>query len=313
MVAWCLRGIAVFNVLFLSAWCVWSWPHSPWLTGLGVLLFLLSGRIWLGLQFWMMWAYKRKQGLPAPVDVQLIGAWNSESKESARQFAWLMPWCEWAEPDYLPADAQGRQGVQGVVLVHGFMCNRAMWTDAMRELRARNIPFVAVSLPLLINNVEDARATVDSAVRRVHAATGMAPLMMSHSMGGLVARDWLRGLPAEQLGADWVPETVITIGSPHHGTPLAHWMWGRNVEQMRPGNAWLAELARDEAQPGSAFSRVRWHCVYSDCDNVVFPESTSQLEPAERLWLRGYAHVQMLQAPELWALVHASLRRTFNG
>ncbi|QNP49987.1 alpha/beta fold hydrolase [Diaphorobacter aerolatus] len=303
MVAWWLRAVGFFNVLCLMAWIAWAWPRSPWLAGFGVLLFMLFGRFWLGLQFLVMQAFKWHGGLPRAARASVFRAWNAETRESARQFAWQIPWREWAVPDHLPEDSGGRRGV---VLVHGWMCNRAVWTQLMEQLRKENIPYVAVSLPMLLHTIETARPALDSAVRRLHAATGLAPLLVGHSMGGLVLRDWLR---AQSTGSELVPLAAVTIGSPHQGSPLALCVTGANVRQMRPDSAWLAQLRRDESQPGSAFSRVRWHCVYSDCDNVVFPESTSQLANTDHHLLAGYAHVQMLAAPPLWALVRSLVAR----
>ena len=303
MVAWWLRAVSVFNVLCGVAWMVWAWPRSPWLAGAGVLLFMLAGRIWLGLQFWIMQAYKKRMGLPRAAPDVVIRAWSAETQEAARQFAWQIPWREQAEPDHLPADAQGRRGV---VLVHGWLCNRAVWLQTMEWLRARHIPFVAVSLPLLLHRVEKGRPALDAAVRRMHDATGMAPLVVAHSMGGLSVRDWLRGLEAQDVErGDLVPRDVLTIGSPHQGSLLAFFAMGANVRQMRPGSRWLKELAVDEARAGSAFSRVHWHCAYSDCDNVVYPESTTTLAGAATHPLAGYAHVQMLNAPQLWRLMES--------
>ncbi|QIL81893.1 alpha/beta fold hydrolase [Diaphorobacter sp. HDW4A] len=301
MVAWWLRAVSVFNVICVVAWVAWAWPRSAWLAIAGIALFMLAGRLWLGLQFWIMQTYKRRLGLSVAARGAVLKAWNAETQESARQFAWQIPWREWAVPDHLPANAQGRRGV---VLVHGWLCNRAVWTQTMLQLRAQNIPYVAVSLPMLLHRIATARLTLDAAVRHLHTATGVAPLLVGHSMGGLVLRDWLRSQPP---AGELVPHVVITIGSPHHGSPMAMCAMGTNVKEMRPGSRWLAQLRSDEAEGGSAFSRVRWHCVYSDCDNVVFPESTSQLANAETHLLAGYAHVQMLVAPQLWALIESQL------
>lgn len=312
MVAWWLRAVSLFNVLCVIAWCAWAWPRSPWLAAAGVVLAMLAGRLWLGLQFLVMQAWRRRLQLPPPDPNVVLRAWNAETHESARCFAWLMPWREHAVADHLPADAAGRTGV---VLVHGWLCNRAVWTEAMRGLRARNIPFIAVSLPLFLHRIENARGTLEAAAKRMQSATGQRPLLVAHSMGGLVVRDWLRSLEGDAVDALHVPAEVVTIGSPHHGSLLAYCAGGTNVQQMRPGSRWLAQLQCDEARAGSAFARVHWHCVFSDCDNVVFPEATAQLGSApssssphsQSHSLAGYAHVQMLAAPQLWTLVRSLL------
>lgn len=192
-------------------------------------------------------------------------------------------------------------GSAGVVLVHGWLCNRAMWTDALRQLRAAGVPCIAVSMPLWLHPIGTGRQVLDAAAQRMQVATGRRPVVVAHSMGGLVVRDWLRSLADADLPQR--PQQVVTVGSPHYGTWSARLALGANVAQMRPGNPWLRRLAEDEAQPGSAAQRVQWHCALSDMDNLVYPGTTALLQGAQPLWLHGLAHVEMLHASALWTLV----------
>lgn len=298
MVAWWLRGAALVNLACLVLWLAWAWPQSVPLALGGALLWLLGARLWLGTQFVTMTAVRRSAGeAPLPPGT-VLKAWNAECKASLRAFGWDMPWAEHAQADYVPDRPVGSAGV---VLVHGWLCNRAMWADALHHLRANGVPCVAVSMPLLLHRIGTGRPVLDAAARRMQAATGQRPVVVAHSMGGLVVRDWLRSLP--EVDAPHRPDTVVTVASPHHGTWPAYWALGPNVAQMRPGNAWLQQLQTDEARPGSVAQRVRWHCALSDTDNLVFPSSTCVLPGAQVLWLRGMAHVQMLQAPALWNVV----------
>jgi triacylglycerol esterase/lipase EstA (alpha/beta hydrolase family) len=52
-------------------------------------------------------------------------------------------------------------------------------------------------------------------VRRVTQATGLPPVIVAHSMGGLATRAWLRA-----FSADARVHRVITLGTPHGGTWL---------------------------------------------------------------------------------------------
>lgn len=298
MVAWWWRGAALVNLALLVLWLAWAWPQSVPLALGGALLWLLGMRLWLGLQFLTMVAVRRSMGeAPLPAGT-VAAAWNAECAASLRAFGWDMPWAEHEQADYLPDRPVGSAGV---VLVHGWLCNRAIWADALYHLRATGVPCVAVSMPLWLHRIGTGRHVLDAAARRMQAATGQRPVVVAHSMGGLVVRDWLRSLP--DAAAPHRPDQVLTVASPHHGTWPAYWALGPNVAQMRPGNAWLQQLQTEEARPGSAAGCVRWHCALSDTDNLVFPSSTCVLPGAQRLWLRGMGHVQMLQAPALWALV----------
>lgn len=302
MVAWWLRGMTLLNLAVLVVWLAWAWPQSvPWALG-GAVLWALAGRWWLGQQFVCLALVRRSRGEPPLALATLLRAWNAECRLMLRAFGWDMPWAEHAQADYVPDRPAGRPvDHAGVVLVHGWLCNRAIWADALHQLRAAGVPCIAVSMPLLLHRVGTGRAVLDGAARRMQAATGRAPVVVAHSMGGLVVRDWLRSLT--DVDAPHRPQQVVTVGSPHHGTWMARWALGPNVAQMRPGNVWLQQLQRDEARPGSAVSRVQWHCALSDTDNMVFPGTTALLEGATPLWLNGMAHVEMLQAPALWTLV----------
>ena len=61
-------------------------------------------------------------------------------------FGWRQPFRHAACPDWLPAPPAGGAPGRGVVLVHGFMCNRGIWNPWMRRLRARGHAHVAVTL-----------------------------------------------------------------------------------------------------------------------------------------------------------------------
>jgi triacylglycerol esterase/lipase EstA (alpha/beta hydrolase family) len=131
---------------------------------------------------------------------------------------------------------------------------------------------------------------VEEAVQKVTAASGRPPILVCHSMGGLVARAWLRSAKDPERVAQ-----VITIGSPHHGTWLGRFSHLPNGRQMRLDSDWLRQMERDE----ESYPRPPWTCWYSNCDNIVFPVSTAALHGADNRWLVGVAHVALAFAPEV--------------
>jgi triacylglycerol lipase len=90
-------------------------------------------------------------------------------KAAPQVFCWRQPFFSQRWPDHLPADAQGRRGV---LLVHGFVCNRGVWNPWLQRLHARDVPFVAVNLEPVFGSIDDYVGILEQAVRRLEAATG---------------------------------------------------------------------------------------------------------------------------------------------
>ena len=279
-----------------AAWLAWQWPHSPAVALAGLAALALWSLAWLGLQFALMWRINRGDPAPRAGRWQCLRAWWAEAGVATLLFGWRQPFRHAACPDWLPAPPAGGAPGRGVVLVHGFMCNRGIWNPWMRRLRARGHAHVAVTLEPVLGSIDGYVAQIDDAVRRVTAATGRAPVLLCHSMGGLAARAWLRAVP----GADARVHRVITLGTPHGGTWAARWSHACNGQQMRLDSDWLRQLA--QAEP--AQRRALFTCWYSNCDNIVFPASTAALAGADNRFIAGVAHLQMVDAP---AVVQACL------
>src|SRR4029450_1741660 len=111
--------------------------------------------------------------------------------------------------------------------------------------------------------VEQAAAKIDA----ILAATGARKVaLVGHSMGGLVARAYLRRHGVAKV------HCLVTIGTPHHGSMHAWIFPGTCLAQMRPGSTWLAELNRDESTPPPVpvVSLWSWH------DSMVAPQTSSR-------------------------------------
>ena len=270
-------------------WLMWRWPASVPQAVLGALAIVLVASLVLGIELIIVSRVSRGDAsVPRPTAMQLLGAWLSETRHFFATFCWRQPFRWRVERDHLVA-AQGRTGV---VLVHGFMCNRGFWNAWMRHLRERGVPFLAVNLEPVYGSIDDYAPIVDAAVRRMRDATGRAPLLVAHSMGGLAARAWLRAARRQDALAH-----LVTIGSPHGGTWLARFSSRVNGRQMRLQSAWLQELARDEAGRQLPSST----CWFSNCDNVVFPASTARLPHADNRFVPGQAHVALAFHPQVLA------------
>jgi Alpha/beta hydrolase family len=185
-----------------------------------------------------------------------------------------------------------------VLLVHGFGCSRAVWRPLAARLRAAGIgPVWAVSLEPLFASIDALAAKLLTELESVGAGAGRPITIVSHSMGGLVARAALRGARAGLIGR------LITLGAPHHGTALACRFGWPNARQMCLGSSWLQELnASQEGRLG-----IPMTSLYSLEDNYVFPARSARFRGARTLELRGLGHLSLLQSRRVLDAVVAEL------
>jgi triacylglycerol esterase/lipase EstA (alpha/beta hydrolase family) len=177
-----------------------------------------------------------------------------------------------------------------VVLVHGFICNRGLWTPWLERLRALDRPFVAVNLEPVFGEIDGYAAILERAVARLEAATGVPPVVVAHSMGGLVVRAWLRAGAARHGRV----ARILTIGTPHRGTWLARMALTPNARQMRVGSAWMNGLASGDEEA------ALFTCWWSQCDQIVFPPPTAVLPGSESREVAGAPHLALCLREEIW-------------
>jgi len=276
-------------------WLWWFWASSHWLGVAGALLILLGYAVVLALEFVMAARVSRGDPLPTASAATLVGAWWREVLTAPQVFCWRQPFRWRALPD-THAALVDRHGRPAVVFVHGFLCNRGFWLPWMRELRAQGIPYTSVNLEPVFGSIADYIPLLDAAVSRAERLTGVPPILVCHSMGGLAARAWL--VRAHRAGRR--VHSVITMGTPHHGTWLGRFGLGANSQQMQPSHDWLATLAADEAN-ATAAPFERFICWYSNADNIVFPASTAMLPGADNRHVPGVAHVALAFHPRVMA------------
>ncbi len=276
---------------------LWFWQRGePGWAVIAALLVLFGHAFFLAFEFVLVGVLHRDDPAPRATLRQLAQAWLGEVVTAPRVFCWRQPFRSQAEPDHLPADAHGRRGV---VLVHGFVCNRAFWNPWIARLRADDIACVAVDLEPVFGSIDGYPARIEAAVAQIESLTGLPPVIVAHSMGGLALRAWY----VAQADAGRM-HRIVTIGTPHRGTWLARWALSVNSNEMRRNGPWLESLGKRE----TADRFARFTCFYSHCDNIVFPASTATLPGADNRHTAGVAHVHMAFRPEVYAEVWRWLR-----
>jgi pimeloyl-ACP methyl ester carboxylesterase len=274
-------------------WLLLFWDRSRWLGVAGTLVIVLSYALVLALEFVVSARVSRADVLPPAKVAAWIGAWWREVLTTPQVFCWRQPfrWRALPDTDHVP---DGVRSERAVVFVHGFLCNRGFWLPWMRELRTLGIPYTSVNLEPVFGSITDYISTLDGAIDRAERLTGLPPMLVCHSMGGLAVRAWLA--QAHRTGRR--VHQVITIGTPHHGTWLGRFGVGTNSDQMRPNSEWLTALAADEAN-NKAAPYERFVCWYSNADNIVFPPSTAMLPGADNRHVPGVAHVALAFHPRV--------------
>lgn len=288
--------IGALLAALLWGWACWRAGHPGWAVT-GAALIVGGYAAVLAFEFALLRLAHGADPTPRATLAQLVRAWWGEVRAAPRVFCWRQPFRSRRWPDHLPVTARGRRGL---LLVHGFVCNRGIWNPWLRRLQAQGVPFIAVNLEPLWSSIDDYVDVVEQAVQRLERCTGVPPVIVAHSMGGLVVRRWLA--EAGQA-ADERVHHVVTIGTPHRGTWIARWALSLNMREMRIDSPWQRLLCtREPAQRPARFT-----CFYGNCDNIVFPPTTATLPGADNRHLPGVAHVEMVDHPAPWAQVQRLL------
>lgn len=179
-----------------------------------------------------------------------------------------------------------------VLLLHGYACNSGFWRPVSRMLRKNGISHYAIDIEPAFGSIDASAASVHAAVERIVAECGQQRVtLIGHSMGGLVARAYLRDYGTHRTAK------VITLGSPHNGTMVAQRGIGVNCREMCCQiidntvvcSDWLQKLAVCETKA----TRALFLSIYSTHDNVISPQSSSYLDGADNVVVSGIGHMAL--------------------
>lgn len=198
-----------------------------------------------------------------------------------------------------PGGAPAVAAARPVLLIHGILCNGAVWRPLARHLHAAGFgPLRAIDLEPSTGDIAAHAPTVAAAVRELRGADPAVRVrVVAHSMGGLVARAALGRGDLEAVSC------LVTIATPHHGSRLARFAPGGAARQMRPGSEFLAVL--NAARPEGADTAVT--SIFSPEDNLISPAESPFLAQARNVALGGLGHFGLLRSPRTGAQVLAAL------
>ncbi len=269
----------------LGAWLLPDAASRWWLVGTAIGVPIVGVALVLGIEF-IVGAIADPRS-PRTSVLHVLRVWLGETSASLRVFCLRQPFAAgFAEPN-LVADPQR----PAVLLVHGYACNRAVWKPLLASGPLADCNVATVNLTPVFGPIGHYVDMLRVAIDQLRSATGAAQVMIvGHSMGGLVARAYLRKY------GDTAVARVITIATPHAGTIFGGFGHGRNARQMAHASTYMRELA-------SALTPAllaKFVCVATADDNLVVPRSSPLLEGTKHVVLDGVGHLAMLEDRRVW-------------
>jgi predicted alpha/beta hydrolase family esterase len=284
--------LTIVLAVVLMVWFV-DLGLSPWIAiPVGLLLPLLIHALPLGVEFVTGALIDRRPVARLGV-VDALRLWLVESWRSFVVFNIDQPW----RADFPERPIVNDAARPAVLLIPGYMCNRASWRHWVLEGLPRDWNVATISLEPVYSEVENYAEALHQAIEKLRAESGAERVtLVCHSMGGLAARALLRA-----KGHDAVAR-VVTICTPHYGTVFARFAHGENTRQMRRGCEYVQRL-------GESDEPVEFICFASQHDNLIVPRDSQVLACAEAVWFDKIGHLAMTASDEVLSkLIHVVSR-----
>jgi triacylglycerol esterase/lipase EstA (alpha/beta hydrolase family) len=200
-----------------------------------------------------------------------------------------------------------------VLLLHGFLGTRRVLDVFERRLRRDGYCVWSIHLGGLFDayntrGIEECAEKVREKVERLYSRYQLGPLsIIGHSKGGLIGRYYVK-----RLGGDRRVRNLITLGTPHNGTPTAYigcatvGLVAKSVWQMTPMSPFIRRL-----KIGAFPRNVRFVSIYSKLDRASpFPCCILEDNQAGNLFnieVPGVTHREFVYRRAVYELVRQQL------
>lgn len=210
----------------------------------------------------------------------------------------------------IPRRADFNNGQRPVLLIQGFFATRRSFDVMERRLRKEGYCVFSLNLGGLkdaFNNrsIDELASLVAEKVERLYSKYPLGPLtIIGHSKGGLIGAHYVK-----HLGGHRRVRTLITIGTPWNGTPLALLGFlispmAHSVFQMFPGSPFLRRLRRTPT-PAGVWCASLWSKQDRTCPH---PAALLREEAPNVCNVEVEApHFELLLRKEVYAAVRAQL------
>lgn len=204
-----------------------------------------------------------------------------------------------------------------VLLLHGFFQTRNVWEIMEERLRYDGFGVFSFDLGGLFSRFNTERPSelgkhIAEKIDRICTRTGLESFhIIGHSKGGLVAREYIQN----HGGAGRV-RSLITLGTPHHGTPTAAigavlmgaGLLSRSPYELLPNSSFVQGLRKSPFPSTiplvSVYSRHDLVCPWWSATLVPRPEESS----VRNHMVRGVGHTALTYDPGVYRIVRTELR-----
>lgn len=158
-----------------------------------------------------------------------------------------------------------------ILMIHGFLGSSNNWVYHKSRLKAagyKNIFSINLGNPLV--SIDEYAKRVDEKVKEIQRITGRKDIrIVSHSMGGLVARQW-----RYTRAGDADVKDIVTLGTPLDGTYVSYITLGLSscANEMRPGS----DFVKKQQALASLDNETDYYHIATKVDLVILPMDSAK-------------------------------------
>ena len=189
-----------------------------------------------------------------------------------------------------------------ILFVHGWAESESLWTTMISNFSREGWTREELNnwrYNTSQSNVTTARE-VRTKVEEILSRTRATKVdIISHSMGGLNTRYYLKNLGGTEKVDDWV-----SLGGPNHGTTTAEFCLETSCREMRIGSTFLREFNATDETPGA----VNYGTWWSSCDEIINPDESVLLSGATNTEAGCVSHVGLTSDSRVFSGVREFVR-----
>lgn len=204
-----------------------------------------------------------------------------------------------------------------VLLLPGFMSTQRGLAVIERRLQRDGYGVIPLNLGGLLGtfntrSIEESALLVREKVERLYRLYDLGPLaIVGHSKGGLIGRYYIKRLGGHERACG-----LVTLGSPHHGSPSAYMgaaltgLFAPSIWQLTPMSTFIRKL-----KAGPFPEHVHFASIYSKADTIApFPCATIEVLGREHLAnveIDGVKHHEFLVKKKAYEALREQLERAY--